>query len=272
MPAAATQLPPIGCTRRRPRPDRRMQSSIVRDEAETARLERLIDTVRRGNPYRVTRYGTLDLPGLAPIPVAGLTTVEATRRLTVEKLLQDFRIRLTLLPLEPPLKPFGHDIFADRAAGVRADHRISRCRSTTWSGPAIDSRSSSSATPRARYSLIVNRDGNISLPELGPIPVSGLRFEDARAQIQARVAEQMIGTQASVSMTDLRSIRVFVVGDAVRPGSYTVSGHATITHALFASGGVKPIGSLRNIQLKRNGKLVTRLDLYDLLLQRRHVA
>ena len=55
--------------------------SIVRDEAETAKLERLIDTVRRGNPYRLTRSGTLDLPGLAPIPVAGLTPFEATQRL-----------------------------------------------------------------------------------------------------------------------------------------------------------------------------------------------
>src|SRR5262245_34834425 len=84
---------------------------IVRDEDETARLDRLVDTVRRGNPYRVSRGGTLDLPGLAPIPVAGLTAVQATHRLTVERLLQDFRIRLTPLPLEPPLRPFGHDIF-----------------------------------------------------------------------------------------------------------------------------------------------------------------
>ncbi len=76
----------------------------------------------------------------------------------------------------------------------------------------------------------------------------------------------MIGTQAVVSMGDLRSIRVFVLGEAERPGSYTVSGLSTITNALFASGGVKTIGSLRNIQLKRNGTLVTRLDLYDLLL------
>ena len=195
--------------------------------------------MRRGNPYRVTRYGTLDLPGLAPIPVAGLTTVEATRRLTVEKLLQDFRIRLTRLPLEPPLKPFGHDIFADALQAfapvtdipVPVDYVV---------GPGDGLEIQLFGNTRARYSLIVNRDGNISLPELGPIAVSGLRFEDARTQIQARVAEQMIGTQASVSMTDLRSIRVFVVGDAVRPGSYTVSGHATITHALFASGGVKP--------------------------------
>jgi polysaccharide export outer membrane protein len=77
----------------------------------------------------------------------------------------------------------------------------------------------------------------------------------------------MIGTQASVAIGELRSIRVFVLGDARTPGSYTVSGLSTITNALFVSGGVKEIGSLRNIQLKRNGKTVTTLDLYDLLLK-----
>ena len=67
-------------------------------------------------------------------------------------------------------------------------------------------------------------------------------------------------------MGDLRSIRVFVLGEAEKPGSYTVSGLSTMTNALFVSGGVKKIGSLRNIQLKRNGQLITTLDLYDLLL------
>jgi protein involved in polysaccharide export with SLBB domain len=76
----------------------------------------------------------------------------------------------------------------------------------------------------------------------------------------------MIGTQAVVTLGDLRSIRVFVLGDVERPGSFTVSGLSTITNALFASGGIRPIGSLRNIQLKRKGQLVARLDLYDLLL------
>jgi protein involved in polysaccharide export with SLBB domain len=77
----------------------------------------------------------------------------------------------------------------------------------------------------------------------------------------------MIGANVSVTMGELRSIRVFVLGDAERPGSYTVSGLSTITHALYASGGIKPIGSLRNIQLKRDGQLITTLDLYDLLLR-----
>jgi protein involved in polysaccharide export with SLBB domain len=76
----------------------------------------------------------------------------------------------------------------------------------------------------------------------------------------------MIGVRASVSMGDTRSIRVFVVGEARYPGSYTISGLGTITSALFAAGGVKPIGSLRNIQLKRQNKVVRTFDLYDMLI------
>ena len=117
------------------------------------------------------------------------------------------------------------------------------------------------------YSLPVNRDGRINFPEFGPIPVTGLKFSDLRADLEKRVSEQMIGVKASVSMGELRSIRVFVLGDVTRPGSYNVSSLSTMTNALLAGGGVQPIGSLRNVQLKRNGRLVTRLDLYDLLLR-----
>ena len=77
----------------------------------------------------------------------------------------------------------------------------------------------------------------------------------------------MIGVQANVSMGAVRGIQVFVVGEARVPGSYTVSGLATITSALYAAGGISAIGSLRDIQLKRNGAVVGRLDLYDLLLK-----
>jgi protein involved in polysaccharide export with SLBB domain len=73
--------------------------------------------------------------------------------------------------------------------------------------------------------------------------------------------------KASVTLGQLRSIRVFVLGDAERPGSYIVSGLSTLTNALLTSGGVKRIGSLRDIQLKRKGKIVARMDLYDLLLR-----
>jgi polysaccharide biosynthesis/export protein len=117
-----------------------------------------------------------------------------------------------------------------------------------------------------RYTLTVGRDGTVDFPALGPIALAGMRFPDAKDLLEQRVAQQMIGMRASVSIGALRSIRIFVLGEAERPGSYTVSGLSTMTNALFASGGVKPIGSLRNIQLKRGGQVITRLDLYDLLL------
>ena len=115
--------------------------------------------------------------------------------------------------------------------------------------------------------LKVDRDGRVNFPELGPIPVIGKNFDAVREDIEVRVARQMIGTQVSVSMGDTRSISVFVMGEVERPGSYTVSGLSTITSALYTSGGIKTTGSLRDIQLKRRGTVVSRLDLYDLLLR-----
>src|SRR5690606_26919423 len=99
------------------------------------------------------------------------------------------------------------------------------------------------------------------------IRISGMTFDVARQAIETRVAQQMIGVQASVTMGETRTIRVFVLGEAKLPGSYAVSGLATMTAALFASGGVTPIGSLRDIQLKRQGQVVRRLDLYDILIR-----
>ena len=97
--------------------------------------------------------------------------------------------------------------------------------------------------------------------------MGGQTFESARANIEARVARQMTGTHASVAMEDTRSIRVFVLGEVRQPGTYTVSGLATMTSALFAAGGVNKIGSLRTVLLKRQGALVRRLDLYDMLIR-----
>lgn len=115
--------------------------------------------------------------------------------------------------------------------------------------------------------LPVGRDGQISFPELGPITVTGMRFEDAIATIERRVAQEMIGNQVSVTFGALRAVPVFVLGDVAAPGSYTVSALSTVTHALIASGGFSPVGSLRRVQLKRNGRLVREIDFYDLLLK-----
>ena len=80
------------------------KEEMRRTKSEQADLDRFIETVRRGNPYRLDRTGALDLPGLGIVPLAGLTVLQATQRLAIEPFLRDFRIRLTLLPLEPPIR------------------------------------------------------------------------------------------------------------------------------------------------------------------------
>ena len=116
------------------------------------------------------------------------------------------------------------------------------------------------------YEFEVSRDGILNLPELGPVTVAGLPFSEFRRDLNRRVENMLIGTQVSVTMGQLRTMRIFVLGDVNRPGSFVVSSLATISSALYYSGGISEIGSLRNIQLKRNGRVVSRLDMYDLLL------
>lgn len=116
------------------------------------------------------------------------------------------------------------------------------------------------------HSLVLNREGQIQFPQIGPVTLAGLTFSQAQKVIEQIVSEQMIGVKASVTMGALRTIRVFVLGEVKRPGSFTVGSLATMTNALFASGGITDVGSLRNIQLKRAGELITTLDLYTLLL------
>ncbi|MGK0306991.1 MAG: polysaccharide export outer membrane protein, partial [Gammaproteobacteria bacterium] len=117
----------------------------------------------------------------------------------------------------------------------------------------------------AEYRLTVGRDGNIVIPKLGPISIATMSFSEAKTFLAEHIKKQIIGVELSLTMGELRSMRIFVMGEAHKPGAYNVSSLSTITHALFVSGGVSDIASLRNIQLKRAGKLVQTLDLYDLL-------
>jgi len=117
------------------------------------------------------------------------------------------------------------------------------------------------------FALIIDRNGVVNLPDVGEISLSRLTFNQARALLAEKIGSKMIGVTTSITMGRLRSIRVFVLGDVRNPGSYLVSSLSTISHALFISGGVSKHGSLRHVQLKRSGKKVAELDIYDFLLK-----
>lgn len=237
---------------------------------EEKKLRDTREKIVKGNPYRLNRFGIIEIPGLQAMPMAGLTSDEATNMLAADPGLADFDVKITLLRLQhfddESLKPFGYDLFAGAPSTFAPVTDIPVPGNyIVGADDSLEIQLYGNTT--ATYTLTVSRDGTISLPKLGPVLVGGMSFDDARARIESLVRRQMIGTRASVMMGDLRTIRVFVLGEAERPGSYTVSGLSTMTNALFVSGGVKPIGSLRHIQLKRAGRLVSELDLYQLLLQ-----
>jgi polysaccharide biosynthesis/export protein len=233
-------------------------------------LSAMMDLIRQHNPYRLSRDGVLYLPGFPGIALLGLTEDQATMRLQADPAFHDVQIRLSRLPLKKTgreaLKPFGYDLFQHAPSTfapvtnvpVPADYVV---------GPGDIFEVQLYGNVNRTLTLQVDRSGRVNFPEIGPINVNGQLFTVVQQSIEARVARQMIGVRASVSMRDTRAIRVFVLGEANHPGSYAISGLGTITSALFAAGGVKPVGSLRKIQLKRAGTLVRTLDLYDLLIR-----
>ncbi len=214
--------------------------------------------------------GVLSLMGLEMIPLLGLSEADITRRLSAEPNLSFFEIDARILGQKPigveALEAFGYDLFESRDATFDApgsgpvppDYVL---------GPGDSVRIQLFGNVNGNYEHEVSRDGVLNLPEIGPISVAGISFAEFRNDVNQRVSRMLIGTQASVSMGQLRTIRVFVLGDVNEPGSYVVGGLSTISSALYRSGGVSRVGSLRGIQLKRNGQVISTLDVYDLLIR-----
>lgn len=116
------------------------------------------------------------------------------------------------------------------------------------------------------FDVIINREGKVILPLIGPVNFLGMSFEQAGKYLENKVKTELIGTEANLSIKEVRSIGVYLLGEAYKPGKYVMSGLSSVTNALFVSGGVNKKGSLRNIQIKRNNKLIATYDFYDFLI------
>jgi protein involved in polysaccharide export with SLBB domain len=117
-----------------------------------------------------------------------------------------------------------------------------------------------------RLQLAVSRDGRITLPEVGPVLVSGKTLGEVQQSVQQVLRTQLQNVSASVSLGRLRSVRVYIVGDVAKPGAYDISSLSTPLNALFMAGGPTPAGSLRILRHFRGKQLVQEVDVYDLLL------
>ncbi len=112
----------------------------------------------------------------------------------------------------------------------------------------------------------IKRDGSISIEDVGKVFVGGQSLSNAVSMIKAKVNQLFIGTEAYVTLTNVRDIQVIVAGNVYNPGSYTINGNSNLFHALSVSGGPSETGTYRNINLLRNNEIIENVDLYDIFI------
>lgn len=155
---------------------------------------------------------------------------------------------------------FGSDFFTSDAAFRSANNAPVTADYPLGAGDEISIRGW--GTLDIDYTTTIDRDGKIALPNIGAIPLAGVRAAEAEKVIRRAIERYYKGVNISVSFGSLKSLTIYVSGQARKPGAYTLSGFSTLVSGLFASGGPNSNGSLRNVQVKRAGRIVATMDLY----------
>jgi len=187
---------------------------------------------------------------------------------TVDAITRAFKMLGLRLPftMSTDVKQYGYDLFRQSPASfshignlpVGPDYVLGpgdEIKITVWG--SID----------AIWNVFVDNNGNISLPRVGTLNVAGLTYQSLKDILHKTLSRYFTGFEMNVSMGQLRTMRVFVVGNVEKPGSYTISSFSSVINALFEAGGPSKTGTMRNIQVKRNGKTIVHFDLYDFLLK-----
>ncbi|OKS86947.1 SLBB domain-containing protein [Mucilaginibacter polytrichastri] len=168
-------------------------------------------------------------------------------------------------------KIFGEDLFKNSKVSFEPNLRMATPKSYVI-GPDDELLIDLTGDNEANYTLKVTPEGTIRLQYVGLVSVGGLTIEDATAKIRAAMSKTYPGLRSgrsniSVNLGNIRSIKVTIIGESLRPGSYTLSSLSTVFNALYASGGPNKNGSFRKIQVIRNSKVVANVDVYDFLLK-----
>ncbi|MFZ0523455.1 MAG: SLBB domain-containing protein [Candidatus Acidiferrales bacterium] len=193
-----------------------------------------VEMVRRPDPY-------LDIPSLYDMYMQAVPRPAAPQRFGIAVFQNGIRDS-RMIPMDLPAGP---DYVVGPGDGLAID---------IWGGVS------------RRLIRTVDREGRVSLPEVGPVLVSGKSLSQVQESVQQLLRSQLRDVSADVSLARLRTIRVYEVGDVAHPGAYDVSSLSTPLNALFAAGGPTPRGSLRILQHYRGNQLIQTVDVYDLLL------
>lgn len=184
-------------------------------------------------------------------------------------ILEDSIVSKDTIP--PTMTIFGHNVFSNRALTFEPNENMATPASYRL-GPGdeviIDVWGANETTIRQE----ITPEGNIMVSQIGPIYLSGMTIEDASRKIRQMLASKYAGisgdeSQISVTLGQIRSIQVNVMGEVAVPGTYRLSSFSTVFHALYRAGGISEIGSLRNISLIRDGKKIDEIDVYNYIFQ-----
>jgi polysaccharide biosynthesis/export protein len=216
--------------------DLRGNNAAMRENARRARESTVPNQrmVRRSNPYE-------EIPSLYDMYLQASARPPKVERFGMQVFENGTR-DLQSIPMDLPVGP---DYVLGPGDGVSV---------SLWGGVA------------RRFYQVVDHQGRLSLPEVGPLMVAGKSLAEVQESVQKTLRTQFRDVSADVSLSRLRTIRVYVVGDVVRPGAYDVGSLSTPLNALFAAGGPTGRGSLRILKQYRGDQLVQDVDVYDLLL------
>ena len=201
-------------------------------------------------------------PGLRTVDNALSTNQQQTQQQIIEPLKPNDFQRFVLETTGYKLPLYGTDFFENLSlnpinnAPVSGDYLLGpgdQVLVRGWGSLDIDAR------------MVIDRNGMVVIPRVGSITLAGVKANQAEGVIRKAVSKYYKGFEISVTLGQLRSITVYVVGQARRPGSYSISSVSTLASGLFATGGPNAIGSMRQVQLKRSGKLIAEFDLYKFL-------
>lgn len=166
------------------------------------------------------------------------------------------------------IKIWGHDIF--RSQNLSFEPNMSIATAPTYVvGPGdeliVDVYGASQKTTKAK----VAPDGTINIPRIGPIPVSGMTVEQAQDRVRATMGHHYKNSTIKLSVGQTRTISINIMGEVQTPGTYTLSAFATVFHALYMAGGINELGTLRDIKVARNGRIISTVDVYEYILNGR---
>ena len=165
-------------------------------------------------------------------------------------------------------KVFGRDIFNNKSLTFQPNMNIATPQNYVL-GPGDQLVIDVYGASAANMNLTISPEGDINIPEYGPIHVSGLTVAAAKSRINAKLGRYFQSSEISTTLGQTRSIQINVMGEVRVPGTYTLNSLSTVFHALYRAGGTNDIGTLRNIKVYRQGKLVTVVDVYEFILNGR---